>query len=334
MAYITQRPEEERQSLGGQGAIAGGSGGQGMSGAPAPQAGVSKGTGGSQPWVNIQNYLRANPNDQSASKTLQREFTEPLNKSALQAQAELNKTTEAINAQKAGAEQALSDVDANLGAARSAFRESILNKNPNVFGGATNRAVEASKYQYQSPEFQPKYIESALQAQAEQLKDPYGYISQQYSKQGLTGGQRALQEQLTRKSGGFPQIASAVRGQYEKAKADIENQNAAVAKDVSGTEESYRNKFSDAARRANQFVNNQADLQRAIGPGQQALYAQLLGGPNGFLGNQYSPDLSLAEIGKRVDAYAARNPQSSAGSVNQSQYKTLVDRLLAKYGFQ
>lgn len=330
MAYITQRPEEEKQlGLGAPGGFAGG-GGQGMGGAP--QAGVQKGTGGTQPWVNIQNYLRANPNDQSASRTLQKEFGDPLNKSKTAAESALGEATSAINAQKASAESALGSVDENLNAAKSAYRESILNKSPNIYGSATNRAVESAKYQFQTPEFKPSYIDAGLQADAEQLKNPYGYISQKYAGQGLNAGQRALQEQLTRKSTNLPALTSALSGQYNQAKSDIEARNAAVAQDLAGTEESYRNKFADASKRANQYVNNQADLQRDIGPGQQALYSQMLGSP--FLSNQYSSSMPLTDIGKLIDAKAQGHPGDSALSKQQEQYKTVVDRLLAKYGFQ
>ena len=337
MAYITNRPEEERQSLlGGQGAIAGGAGGQGMSGAPAPQAGVSKGTGGSQPWVNIQSYLNANRNDQSGIKSLQKDFGDPLEKSKGEALSELGNATSAINQQKGLAENALGNVAQNLDAAKTAYKQSILNFSPNIYGGATQRALDESTKSFQAPEFNPKYLDASLESKFAQLKDPYGYLSSQYANQGLTSGQRALQEQLTRKSGGFPQLANALSGNYQAAKSNIENENAAVAKDIQSTDESYRQKFAAANKAAKDYAANQGALSQMLGAGNEDKWASMLGVP-AFLGNRFKGQ-DLGTIGKNIDQYLKTwGPDTKEYNTYQSmrgQYNDLIGKLLSKYGFQ
>jgi len=358
MAYITNRPEEERQSLlGGQGAIAGGAGGQGMSGAP--QAGVSKGTGGSQPWVNIQSYLRANPADTSGRAELQKGFADPLNQSLASTRGKLSGMESALDTSKSAAESALSSVDKNLQDAKSAYRTSVLQSAPNIYGGAIQRANDAATAKYSAPEVSPVGLDSSLESKFQQISNPYQYLSSLYAGKGLNAGQRALQEQLTRKSTAFPQLAQALGGQYSQAKQEVESKNAELQKRAAEEEKTYRDKLSEAAGRASTFKQNQqdidailrnrnqwlpildsasvrgidapgspgaykfklADLVREVAPGTNSLTDL----PKVYGSNNYDYGARDALLGNWVPA------QHQAEMARQ--YKEIRDRLLSQYGF-
>ena len=337
MAYITNRPEEERRSLlGGQGAIAGGAGGQGMSGAPAPQAGVSKGTGGSQPWVNIQSYLNANRGDKSAENLLREDFGSSLDKFKQASQGETDRFNSALDSSKSAANQSLLGIRGNLDTARQAVRDSLAKtRDINEYFGAVGRAQEGVNAGLSSPELNPVGVPADLSAKKEQLNSPYQYLSELYHQKGLNQGQRALQEQLTRKSAAFnfPQLSSSLSGQYDAARSAAEAANAASVANKAAAEQEYRNKFGVAQGDINKYKANVQELKSAIGPGQQALYSQILGTPS-FLGGNYSGQKSLKDIGSQMDNLRNTGQMSQKDyNLNMGQYNKLLEALLDRYGF-
>lgn len=337
MAYITQRPEEERQSaLGGGGAIAGG-GGQGMSGAPAPQAGVSKGTGGTQPWVNIQNYLRANPNDQSATGLIRKNFEEPLNSARTAQENKLKESQGLLDKSKAEANQALGDVSSNINTARDAFAKSIWDYNPNIYGAATQRALDASQKQFNPPTVSPVAPPTELKSQFSQLNDPYGYASQLYAKQGLTGGQRALQEQLTRKSSAIPKLTQALSGQFNQLQSAADEGNRAINENLSDSASNYAQKFGQAQTDAQNFQQRQNQLMKALSnPSEWGelgdLYNKNISGEAGFQSPVFNGVNNITDIaknlGSRQDPWGRYRPQD-VGPI----FKRSLQALLGKYGF-
>jgi len=243
MAYVVSREDEEqRQGLApnqGDGGIAGGSGGMSV-----------KGTGGIAPFVNIQSYLQANPNDQSQSKILENSFTKPF-------QEEKAKSVDALTAQKnqldstfqpaldtvAGSRTRLPSLNEN-------FRHSVLGpqfKTPTLVGNQAEFANELAT-QFKAPELKYTPFSNELTTKAASLSDPYAYIKNEYAKQGMTQGQRALQDQLGRQDTAFPQIAKAIKGQFEQA---VKDQNQ-LADYVAGGEEK-QSQF-DAEKRISQAV--------------------------------------------------------------------------------
>lgn len=325
MAYINQRDEEEqRPGISGGGGFAGGMAGQ-------AQAGVQRGTGGTAPWVNIQRYLSANPADMSGKQILEKEFAQPLESSISSAKGEVEGARSILGKEVGEAEKALTDTKSSMDQARSALRGSIYNFQPNVYRGATDKALELSKTKFDAPAFSPKSLDPKLESQFAQLKDPYGYLSQQYSNQGLTSGQRALQEQLTRKSTAFPSLTSALSGKYAGAKSEIESANKAMSDDIKRNEELYRGKLAQNAKAATDFDRNQNELLSMLGAGKQQEYANILGIPS-FMGNAYSSDMTLPQIGKSIQD-AQKVSTDSAYRAREAQYNKLIEALLNRYGF-
>lgn len=349
MAYITQRPEEEKQlGLGAPGGFAGG-GGQGIAGAP--QAGVQKGTGGSQPWVNIQNYLRANPNDVSASNVLREDLQNPLEKSVSEVKSAGALKSDELGRAKQSADASILSSDQELMSAKNALKDSIVkNKDFNVYGSAINRANDLASAKFNTPEFTPSYLNPSLKASFDKISDPYALVSQGYQSRGLTGGQRALQDQLSRKSSiNVPEIARALGTQYNQAVSDVSKQNADISSDIGNSEEKYRNALVDAKRKVNSYQADQTSLQNAINdpnewgrmywgstdpsrPTKSNVYGNLGGAvPKSFL-----------DYGKAIDAWdksyvAQQNPSVQKGykygTGADSEYSKALAALMSKYGF-
>lgn len=337
MAYITNRDDEEQNpGLGssGGGAFAGGGG--------STQAGVQKGTGGTQPWVNIQNYLKANPADTSGKAILEKDFNDTLNRSIQSTEPGFEAANKQLLSAKSAADSQLGEVDKNINDAKSAYRQSILQAQPNVFGGATQRAIDASKGEFQSPTFSPVGLDSSLNSKVEMLKSPYDYLSAEYAKQGLSSGQRNLQEQLTRKSTAFPQIAQGLLGQYDSARKSIEDRNKAIVDQANSTAADYRQKFSDANQKATGFANQQQLLGSALSDKSQwnvdrtgaPTLSQSGVGANVSL-DPFGNAQSLPEVSKLLDQWGSTGTsgQNKAANFYRPKYDQLVQDLLSKYGF-
>lgn len=346
MAYITNRDDEEQNvGLGssGGGAFAGGGGGS-------TQAGIQKGTGGSQPWVNIQNYLKANPNDMSGQRNMEASFGSVLGDEDKSIKDKFSTTSGLINQSKSAADASLSAVQSNLGDAKSAFKKEIVdNKNINPYGNAIERArTAANTGGFQEPEFQPVGLSSGIQDQYAQLSnDPFQYLSTQYAKQGLTGGQRALQEQLTRKSTNIPAVTSALSGKYNDLKNYAENESKEISRDIAGTAESYRNKFSDARESVDKYVGNQQDLTNALADRNQwgpMVYPSASVGSSGI----FMPDTNnMLTAGKIIDSVddklIAEKKRANPTAFDESKYERYngpgslyqkaLESLFGRYGF-
>ncbi len=313
MAYITQRPEEEKQlGLGAPGGFAGG-GGQGMGGAP--QAGVQKGTGGTQPWVNIQNYLQANPSDTSGKALLEKNFGQPLEAEAKSIGSKFDTLNADIGAQQSVLDKAKSDFSSNLGDARTAYSESVRNMSPNIFGGALERAKTAAGTGITAPAAPQERLSTDIQSQFAQLSDPYKYLSTQYGNQGLTQGQRALQEQLTRKSTQLPAITQSLAGKYSQAQTDIDAKNRAGVDAINKLQESQRGQSGELQKQYDDYLAKQTGLASALND--KSNWSQ-----TGLLGN------SLPEIGKTIQSYKDTQPgwYSSSQPVYEKALRTLLDR--------
>lgn len=325
MAYITERQEEKRAPIG--------QSGQAFAGTD-PQAGVQGGTGGSKPWVNIQSYLSANPSDRSAETAINKDFGESLDKNSTDIKAEQDRAMQSLG-QTANQNQAsLLGVQDNIKKARDAVYDTVTNQsNVNEYGGAVQRAQDAITSGPAIPTFNPLGISGELSEKASQLSDPYKYLSQVYNKQGLTPGQRALQEQLTRKSNAvdFPGVANSLSGKYEEARTGLEKTNAQLAQERAKAEENARNQFGEADRSLTDYRNNVAGLRNSLGANNQTEWAALAGAP-AFLGNQYRGD--FFKIEKDIEEYRKRNPYDSAGSRQREQWENVRAALLNKYGFK
>lgn len=324
MAYITERQEEKRAPIG--------QSGQAFAGTD-PQAGVQGGTGGSKPWVNIQSYLQANPNDRSAEEAINKDFGSALDQNTASVKSEQDRAIADIDKSKSENDASLLGVQNNLQTARNAVFDTVTNQsNVNEYGGAVQRAQDAVTTGPKVPEFNPIGMSGDLTEKAAQLNDPYKYLSQVYNKQGLTPGQRALQEQLTRKSNAvdFPGVAGALSGKYNEAKSGLESTNASLAQQRSQAEQDYRNKFGEADRSLTDYRNDVAGLRNSLGANNQAEWSELAGSP--FLGNQYRGD--FFEIGRKVDNYRnITSPEDKGGSFQREQWEKVRHALLNKYGF-